>query len=54
MARDHMHQPITGEQWSAIQDGAKAAARAALTTNDTKGLTALGRAYLTKYLQETK
>ena len=54
MARDHMHQPITGEQWDAIQSGAKAAARTALATNDTKGLTALGRAYLTKYKQETK
>ena len=53
MARDHMHQPITGEQWSAIQDGAKAAARAALTTDDTKGLTALGKAYYTKF-KETK
>ena len=49
-----MHQPITGERWSAIQDGAKAAARAALATNDTKGLTALGRAYFEKFCQETK
>ncbi len=45
MARDHLHQPITGEQWDAIQSGAKAAARTALATNDSKGLTALGRAY---------
>ena len=45
MARDHLHQPITGERWIAIQDNAKAAARTALATNDTKGLTALGRAY---------
>lgn len=49
MARDHLHQPITNEHWNAIQDNAKAAARTALATNDTSGLTALGRAYLTKY-----
>ena len=53
MARDHMHQPITGERWIAIQDNAKAAARAALATNDTTGLTALGRAYYTVF-KETK
>ena len=53
MPRDHIHQPITGEQWDAIQRGAKAAAQTALATNDTTGLTALGRAYYTA-LKKTK
>ncbi len=49
-----LNHPISNEGWNAIQDTAKAAARTALATNDTKGLTALGRAYLTKYKQENK
>ena len=49
MARDHLHQPITNEHWNAIQDNAKAAARRALSINDTSGLTALGLAYFHKY-----
>jgi hypothetical protein len=49
-----MHQPITGEQWNAIQERAKASARIAIKTNNANGLTALGRAYFEKFSQEIK
>jgi len=43
---------ITVERWTEIQENAKEAARTAMRTGDTEGLTPLGRGYFQKYTQE--
>jgi len=43
---------ITVERWTEIQTNAKEAARAAIKTGITEGLTPLGRGYYQKYIQE--